>query len=312
MHRDLDVANVDCQMPIQDRRIYRRVWWTLVQAEAFSALDHGRPSMIRHEDFDQPFLSDPDFVEDETVSRKTQKDFCHVNVQLALLALEVLQSHAPRARREDSTVNKKALGARLATIGFSIPAAHNFWSCQLRINYNMILLVLYRKTPGMVRVQQDAEDGALMCSEAASDVLTTFEAMGAQHTVRQCQSSSVSALMAATIQFSQDCRSAIERGSYVRALGIHNQIQRLLGPAKQLSEHWPNAAPVARLCQRYCEEFGSLLKHGIRASSTMPIEQPHQDFETNWQDIFADFDAHGFDQYLQPSEWMNASVPLQQ
>lgn len=312
MHRDLDEARVVCLMPSADRRIYRRVWWTLLQAEAFSALDQGRPSMIRLEDFDQAFLSEADFLEHEdTGPATTQKEFLQVNTQLALLALEVLQCHAPRAKKGKSSPSD-ILGPRLASIGLSLPAVHDFWACQLRINYNMILLTLYRKVPGAGVAQLEVEDAVVICSEAASDILTTFEAMAAQNTVRQCQFPSVSALMSATIQFSLDFQCALARGSFVRALGIHNQLQRLMGPAKQLSQHWPNAEPVARLCQRYCEECGTSLKHGIKPATTITANQPYLDVETSWQDIFAGFDTQGFDQYLQPSDWMNTSAPLEQ
>jgi transcriptional regulatory protein AMDR len=62
MHRDLTSGSTSV-MPKETRRMFRRLWWTVFQAEVMSSLDHGRPLMINPNDVDQPPLTEDDFIE---------------------------------------------------------------------------------------------------------------------------------------------------------------------------------------------------------------------------------------------------------
>jgi transcriptional regulatory protein AMDR len=280
-------------------RIYKRVWWSLLHAEVFSALEFGRPCMIRADDFDVRGLEDGDFQNmNDSEDNIANRHFCYVMSDLCLVALDILDLHAPRSKTP--LINNSTIDHRLAAVALRIPSSHDFWSCQLRINYNLVVLILHRTDNDM--------DAASLCSESASNVLTTFETMVVQGTIRQCYLTSSTALMAAAIQFSREVKSAIVKGSIMKAVSTHSQLERLQAPAKALSEYWPNVDAVCRLCKSLSARAEGLIKgwHIQNSPSLQNAEFP-ADMDVVWQDIMADFRGSNFGLGLEVEEWMNIS-----
>lgn len=233
-----------------------------------------------------------------------------VRFAFASLGLDVLRLKAPRPQIDGHVVDFVGLDRRLAVLGLKIPPIHDFWSCQLRINYNLILLLLHRDgDQWQDGLATHSQASARLSAEAASVILLTFETMIAHNTIRQCQSTSVTALMAATIQLSQDIKSAISGGSHVSALSIHGQLERLMNVAKAVSEYWPNAEAVARLCQSWCDRYTTMIKWSLEMSPMIGTEGLEAS-EFPWQDLLSDTGTPQYAQFLQQNEWMSTSSAL--
>ncbi|OAL35293.1 hypothetical protein AYO20_05344 [Fonsecaea nubica] len=92
-------------LPTYERRTHRvfhKVWWLLVYAEVFLALEYGRPCMIRRQDFDVDGLEEADFMNtDDSDDMLVNREFCCTTSELCLLALDILDLHAPLSRTRD-------------------------------------------------------------------------------------------------------------------------------------------------------------------------------------------------------------------
>ncbi|KAK3616144.1 hypothetical protein LTR56_026145 [Elasticomyces elasticus] len=122
MHRDLTGRSTTL-MPGFDRRHYRRLWWLVLQAETMTALEYGRPSMIRAEDYDQPPLTQSDLLNfDGSPDTIACIEYVLLNSELCEIALAVLALNAPRSHSDDSTNDLKT--AKTATSLMRANAAH--------------------------------------------------------------------------------------------------------------------------------------------------------------------------------------------
>ncbi|KAK4500482.1 hypothetical protein PRZ48_008671 [Zasmidium cellare] len=141
MHRDLSDASAS-RMPAADRRLYRHLWWTTLRFEVYTALEYGRPSMIRAEDFDQPALEPGDFLcGDGSNETLACPEFCILDARLCILALDIIRLAAP------GTISladeAAAIDQQLVLLAAELPSTLDFWSCQLRITHNMLIIMLH-------------------------------------------------------------------------------------------------------------------------------------------------------------------------
>ena len=270
LHRDLSDHSRTRMMPIEDRRIYRRVWWTLFQVEILAALEHGTPSMIHLDDIDQPPLNVDDFLEENgALNRKLDLDYSLKSIELCYVILEVLRMNKPcRAFHTDVHNALGFLDSRLANWVLTTPVTDDFGSLQLHMNYNTILIHLHRKfiadqsEPAGLQRQQSVE----ICNRAVSAIITIFETLLAKRLIAQCYSTSVVALIATSIHISRQIGLAVERGSTLLALNMQNQLERLFSPAKELSQYWANAEAVMNLFQGLLERFKTRVVEILKTS----------------------------------------------
>ena len=292
MHRDLSAASPST-MPDADKREYRRCWWASLQMEAFAALKFGRPSMIRHEDYDQPPLSLDDCLSyDGSDDSTINQEFCILNSEIAEVALKVLASHAPR-----STLDPTAIDEQLVNIEARLPPSHDFWSCQLRLNYSMVALTA-------LRTREDFHS-LLLSQEAASTILTTFETMITQASIRKCQPCCAPTLFAATIEFAKGVRSGITTGARLRALTAHAQLERLLRPVEVLAEYWPNIRALQKLCITLHDRCSRMvLDNNVEAPNLTAGESEY--VHMSLEDLMAGFDLPGSDFDFGAGDWMTS------
>jgi len=254
--------------------------------------------MIRAEDFDIPSLEDADFQTiNDSEDQNANRHFCFVMADLSLVALDILNLHAPRSKI--TLINRSAIGNRLAAVALRISPAHDFWSCQLRINYNLVTLIFCRT---------DKEtDSATLCSEASSNILTTFETIVVQGTIRQCYPSSPIALLAAAVQFAQEVRSAIAKGSILKAVSAHSQLEKLHAPVEALSNYWPQLEAVSKLCKSLSTRAETLIKENQLQSQPVLLNS-ELSFDTGvaWQDVMAGYYTPNLGLGLEVEEWMNS------
>ncbi|KAK3068921.1 hypothetical protein LTR53_013137 [Teratosphaeriaceae sp. CCFEE 6253] len=293
MHRDLTGRSTTL-MPGFDRRHYRRLWWLVLQAETMISLEHGRPSMIRPEDYDQPPLALDEFRNfDDSPDSLICSDYLLINSELCEIALHVMALNAPNPRSHDSS----KIDEGLARLALRLPRIHDFWVCQLRISYSLVILVMHRngRTP----------DSAIISREAASTILTTFETMLSAGTLRRCSFNCSTPLLAAAIHFFQDVKAAIAATSFMRANAAHAQLERLLRPADELSKYWPHVEALAKLCISL--HTRALVMIGDAAAQQRGVQQQADalaQIDISWRDIVAGYELPDLRQSLDVEEWM--------
>ncbi|KAJ5091247.1 fungal-specific transcription factor domain-containing protein [Penicillium alfredii] len=295
LHRAASIRYVP---PYRNRfyRKYKKVWWMVLYSEVMLALEYGRPCMIRTEDFDVGTLEDEDFKNmDDSEDKLVNRRFCSVLAEFSLAALDIFSLRAPRAENISHKVT--AIEHRLAAVALRIPPNHDFWSCQLRLVYSLLVLIVHRTS--------SAADAVKLCSEAASDILVTLEAMVVQNTIRKCHQSSITALMGAAIQFAREVRSRAADGSIVMAISAQGQLERLLAPADALSPFFANIEAVWRLCKSLNARAEIIIKEC--QAQDPPLATPHlpAEIDIDWGDIMMNYRMPNIGTELETGDWLN-------
>lgn len=157
-HRNLSSSSRSV-IPVQDRRIQRRLFWVLFQCDVLASLHHGRPLMINEDDCDQPPLVMEDFIEiDGQLNQNVHFDYCDQNIKLCYIIISVLKLFSPGSLRRhclgEQTIesSRSTLDSQLEAWFLRLPQNLNnpsrntqdFWCTQLHLHYNLTLLQLHR------------------------------------------------------------------------------------------------------------------------------------------------------------------------
>ncbi|KAK5058895.1 hypothetical protein LTR84_011159 [Exophiala bonariae] len=296
LHRSASLRYVPPSRRRFDRK-YKKIWWTLLYSEAMLALEYGRPSQIRIDDFDVGVLEDDDFKNmDDSDDDMVNGHFCSILGDISIVALDVLSLRAPRGRPIHPPT--QTIEHQLANVAMRILPIHDAWSCQLRLIYNLVSLAFHRT--------RDDEDAAKLCSEAASNILTTFEAMVVHGTIRQCHLSTTTALMAAALEFAREARSAAATRSIIKAISAHGQLQRLLGPAEALSPYFSHVKAVCKLCKSLIARAEVLIKEAQEPSSTLTNSDLPPETNIDWEGIMTNYRTPnlGFGMGIEGEDWL--------
>ena len=138
------------QLSKPDKRLWKRIWWTLFTRDRSVAVALGRPVHINTDDSDVEMVSEDDFIEDE-VDQPAKYPPNPIHVQFFLqyvrlteimgLVLSQQYSVASKARRQnaiDLTHSDMALADWLQNCPKEVyweKPRHNFWSALLHANY---------------------------------------------------------------------------------------------------------------------------------------------------------------------------------
>ena len=263
MHRDLSHTAVN-QMPPADRRIYRRIFWTLYQVDTFASLNHGRPMMIDLEEVDQPSLVVDDFNEsDQDLNKSMNVGFCIQNTILCKIIALIIKTFCPGSTRRFRTnpgsfsITRANLDSKLAgwylrlpsdLANFTKPGA-DFWSLQLQLHYNLALLHLHR-VPDASHVSSSAvEDrtSAETCHTVAMSICKLFDELSIRHSIGQCWFTAPTMLLATAIQMSQEARLAATADRTVLAIQVQNHLEGLLPIIRAVSKYWCGAEAILHL-----------------------------------------------------------------
>lgn len=155
MHRSVEAS----QLSRIDKRLWKRVWWTLFTRDRSVAVALGRPVSINTDDTDVEMLTEEDFIEEDG---DTNPEFPpdHIHMQFFLqyvklceimgLVLSQQYSVASKARRTnaiDLTHSDMALADWLQNCPREVfweRSRHHFWSALLHSNYYTTLCLLHR------------------------------------------------------------------------------------------------------------------------------------------------------------------------
>lgn len=263
MHRNLSPSAIS-KMPLNDRRIYRRIFWTLFQVDALTALHHGRPLNINQDDCDQPPLVADDFFDDDKPpTNNAGVEYCINSVALCTIIVSLIRSTSPAAFRrynaDPSQFSAMLLGLDAQLAGWymnlqtplqtSGTSESHFWSLQLQLHYNLTLLNLHRLSSAVQIHMDNAQNKASTetCHNAAGTIIRLFEDILNKGQTRQCWSTASPTLLAAAIQTSHEARVAAKSNMAVLATQGQAQLERLLPVIRAVTGYWGGADAVLHL-----------------------------------------------------------------
>ncbi|CAK7234680.1 hypothetical protein SCUCBS95973_009018 [Sporothrix curviconia] len=306
MHRDLlqDPLDPD-RMPIQDRRLWRRIWWTLFQAEVLSALEHGRPSAIGRDDFDQDPLCAEDFREvNGRMNPKVQVAFCLRQAELCQIALDLVNLSAPGVQKRHDAVayaKKRTDELNAQMVRWMLAAAAStrtdaFGEVYLRLSYHTLVIHLYRlvsATNGPSSSSSSSssspspfsEDARRVGSSASGDIVSCFETLYEKNMLAQCPFTAVTALTAAAIQIGKDVQQALGSNPLLAVHGLC-LLDRVCVAAEHLSVFWPNAEGVRKVFRSLFDRFTTAL-NGMQQADDQQADSMHEEQQISLNNLAA-------------------------
>ncbi|KIW34119.1 uncharacterized protein PV07_00915 [Cladophialophora immunda] len=301
LHRNLlNDPNTPDRMPLSDRRLYRRVWWVLYQVEIMSALEHGRPSLIHCDDFDQPPLEQNDLREvNGQINQKINFEYCSKNIELCRMILDILSATSPGALLRGECPNLESLNAGLVKWAISVAPGNTFPSLQLQLHYQTVILHLHRLfLDGDDRIAM-SPDSSDQCNAAAQAILSIFDAIIRLGVLKQCYFPSVMALIAAGVNISRVIEKLVDKGSKLLTLNAIRNLETVVQTAELLKKSWANAEGVEKLFRILVDRYKDCL-HGEQYSQDVPATTDFCNFD--WEAMLL-FDPQPG---LPDLEWMDA------
>lgn len=147
MHRSTD----DFDLSIADRRLWKRIWWTLYTRDRSIAVVLDRPVFINYEDIDVEMLGEDDFADGPEFEKRSRHHRGSTHVQFFIqqvklcniidVILSQLYTTIP-LRQSTKDVCIKYIDMLLAEWQndcpkevFWVGSRHHFWSAVLQVNY---------------------------------------------------------------------------------------------------------------------------------------------------------------------------------
>ncbi|EXJ89399.1 hypothetical protein A1O3_02466 [Capronia epimyces CBS 606.96] len=305
------------QLPMFERIMYKRSWWCAFVSEVFSALETGRPCAFRAEDIDQSLPTqeelDWDQPQDASVhhvepasdseahpvpsTSPPLKYHGHI-IELAYIVLDILTLNAPSSTQ---TLDVPRLEGRLALWSLraglaSNPRDEDFFTCQLRLYYNMVVLNLHRN----YRTGPPASQTT--CSTASESIIAALERIAALDALGRSHFLAVSAVTAAGIQIVQDIRSAVITGAYLVCLNRLERLAHMIYYARILSRSWPNAEAVCSVFEGLRKDYEDQVAQGL---NPMDDDTHTPDAEPDWDSLFASMKGPEAGRPITEEEWAN-------
>ncbi|KAI1736583.1 fungal-specific transcription factor domain-containing protein [Xylaria scruposa] len=252
MHRSVEGS----QLSDVDKRLWKRIWWSLFTRDRSVAVALGRPCNINLEDCDVEMLTEDDFIEDEPDNAiGFAPDPVHVHFFLQYvklceimgLVLSQQYSVASRGRRQnaiDLTHSDMALADWLQncpkTVYWEMPR-HHFWSALLHSNYYTTLCLLHRAhmPPNTSHHQpkftdESAYPSRTIAFQAAGMITSIIENLSAHDELRYCPAFVVYSLFSALIMHVYQMRSPVPSIQRV----THDRIRTCMNALKEVSKVW--------------------------------------------------------------------------
>lgn len=250
MHRSVEGS----QLSRADKRLWKRIWWTLFTRDRSVAVALGRPVHISLDDSDVEMLTEDDFIEDED-GRPTEypPDPVHVHFfmqyvklcEIMGLVLSQQYSVAAKGRQRnaiDLTHSDMALADWLQNcpkvVYWEMPR-HHFWSALLHSNYYTTLCLLHRAhMPPGGGSSKFPEDAAYpsrnIAFQAAAMITSIIENLSAHDELKYCPAFIVYSLFSALIMHVYQMRSPIPSIQQV----TQDRIRTCMTALKNVSKVW--------------------------------------------------------------------------
>ncbi|KAJ4319118.1 Transcriptional activator of fatty acid utilization [Neodidymelliopsis sp. IMI 364377] len=264
MHRSVEGS----QLSRSDKRLWKRIWWTLYSRDRSVAVALGRPVAIDPEDSDVEMISEDDFIDDES-DRPAEHPPDPVHVQFFInyvklseimgLVLSQQYSVASKYRRAnaiDLTHSDMALADWLQHCPPEVQwdrTRHHFWAALLHANYYTTLCLLHRAhmppagSPKTTNLDGFGEEYAYpsrnIAYQAAAMITSIIENLRAHDEIRYTPAFIVYSLFSALIMHVYQMKSSNK--SIVSA--TEQRLQICLDALKEVSKVWLVAKMVHTL-----------------------------------------------------------------
>ncbi|KAK8868648.1 fungal-specific transcription factor domain-containing protein [Apiospora arundinis] len=251
MHRSVESS----QLSKADKRLWKRIWWTLFTRDRSVAVALGRPVHINLDDADVEMLTEDDFVEDEADHASGfPPDPIHVQFFLQYvklceimgLVLSQQYSVASKGRQRnaiDLTHSDMALADWLQNcpkiIYWEMPR-HHFWSALLHSNYYTTLCLLHRahmppnNNHGFRYPDDSSYPSRNIAFQAAGMITSIIENLSAHDELRYCPAFVNYSLFSALIMHVYQMRSPVPSIQQV----THDRIRTCMAALKEVSKVW--------------------------------------------------------------------------
>ncbi|KAL7926343.1 fungal-specific transcription factor domain-containing protein [Trichoderma austrokoningii] len=249
MHRSVERS----QLSKSDKRLWKRIWWTLFTRDRSVAVALGRPVHINLDDSDVEMLTEDDFVEDESDrSSEFPPDPIHVQFFLQYvklceimgLVLSQQYSVASKGRQRnaiDLTHSDMALADWLQNcpkiVYWEMPR-HHFWSALLHSNYYTTLCLLHRAhmpPSGSPRFPNDTPyPSRNIAFQAAAMITSIVDNLAAHNQLRYCPAFIVYSLFSALIMHVYQMRSPVPSIQQV----TQDRVRTCMQAMKEVSRVW--------------------------------------------------------------------------
>ncbi|KAF2850458.1 hypothetical protein T440DRAFT_489679 [Plenodomus tracheiphilus IPT5] len=264
MHRSVEGS----QLSRSDKRLWKRIWWTLYSRDRSVAVALGRPVAIDPEDSDVEMVSEDDFIDDEADhGAEYAPDPIHVQffinyVKLSeIMGLVLSQQYSVaskhrRANAIDLTHSDMALADWLQHCPPEVQwdrQNHHFWAALLHSNYYTTLCLLHRAhmppagSPKSNDLDGFGEEHAYpsrnIAYQAAAMITSIIENLRAHDEIRYTPAFIVYSLFSALIMHVYQMKSSNK--SIVSA--TEQRIQICLDALKEVSKVWLVAKMVHTL-----------------------------------------------------------------
>ncbi|KAK4243551.1 fungal-specific transcription factor domain-containing protein [Corynascus novoguineensis] len=249
MHRSVEGS----QLTMSDKRLWKRIWWSLFTRDRSVAVALGRPCHINLDDSDVEMLTEDDFIEDEPDQRSEYPpDPIHVQFFLQYvklceimgLVLSQQYSVAAKGRRHnpiDLTHSDMALADWLQNcpklVYWEVPR-HHFWAALLHSNYYTTLCLLHRAHMPPSGSSRFADDTTYpsrnIAFQAAGMITSIIENLSARGELRYCPAFVVYSLFSALIMHVYQMRSPVPSIQQV----TQDRIRTCMSALKDVSKVW--------------------------------------------------------------------------
>ncbi|KAJ5681696.1 uncharacterized protein N7477_001636 [Penicillium maclennaniae] len=289
MHRSVESS----QLNKPDKRLWKRIWWTLFTRDRSVAVALGRPIGINTDDSDVGMVTEDDFIEDELdIVAEYPPDPVHVQFFLQYvklceimgLVLSQQYSVAAKSRRMnamDLTHSDMALADWLQNCPKEVcwqRSRHHFWAALLHSNYYTTLCLLHRahmppasSAPNSYRVEEMAYPSRTIAFQAAGMMTSIVENLQAHNELRFTPAFIVYSLFSALIMHVYQMRSSVP--SIVAT--CQERINVCMAALKDVSKVWLVAKMVLTL-------FDSILGNKVleerlqKAAGRRHQRRPHE------------------------------------
>ncbi|OAA69057.1 cutinase transcription factor 1 alpha [Cordyceps fumosorosea ARSEF 2679] len=249
MHRSVEQS----QLSKSDKRLWKRIWWTLFTRDRSVAVALGRPVGINLDDSDVEMLTEDDFIEDESGNNpEFAPDQIHVQFFLQYvklceimgLVLSQQYSVASKGRQRnaiDLTHSDMALADWLQNcpkiVYWEMPR-HHFWSALLHSNYYTTLCLLHRAhmppNGGLRSLDDSPYPSRNIAFQAAAMITSIVENLAAHDQLRYCPAFIVYSLFSALIMHVYQMRSPVPSIQQV----THDRLRSCMQAMKEVSRVW--------------------------------------------------------------------------
>ncbi|KAL4950477.1 Acetamidase regulatory protein [Aspergillus filifer] len=256
----------------RDRRMWRRLWYILVQFDVMVSLSYGRPQAINLEDSDVSPLTHSDF---EGCGPRVQSDFVIYFSELCtMISYIVRERFGLRTSAERRKAALPEADEALANWSLRLPDKLRLrgsdmdpWSAMLHLTYNNFLILLHRPHPRASAYSDDyGPHDAEICSAAAGVIASIFEELRLHDRLKYLWYSAVHTLFTALIQVRVELRFS----NPVLAINALRRFDSASYSLRELAQFWSHASTILRLFEesrRLQEDLHTTTSNGRRRFS---------------------------------------------